>query len=97
MKRVVVRQSGKTDRRTGPIGSDRRSDRRRRGDEVEKRLAEIAEEKKRKTLASELRAWPTSRLIKRLATNAFLDRHLENDLICAELDARLPARDRGRA
>ena len=92
--RVRVRVTGKSDRRDGPIGSDRRADRRRRGDAVEKRLAEIDESKRRAKFAAELRTWTTSDLVKGLARNAFVDRHWENDLICAELDARIPPRSR---
>lgn len=86
------RQTGKTDRRTGPVGSDRRASRRRLGDKVNAHLHDNEEVRRRKALARELRGWATSKLIKRLAANAYLDHHWENDLIAAELDARLPPR-----
>ena len=92
--KVRARLTGKNDRRSGPIGSDRRAGRRRRGDEVKKRLAEIDAEKRRVKFAAELRTWTTSQLVKGLARGAFADRHWENDLICAELDARIPPRSR---
>jgi hypothetical protein len=92
MKPIRARQTGKSDRRSGPLGSDRRADRRRRGDKVAKRLHDIDEEKSRQRFLQDLRTWPTSKLLKRIAALAFLDRHWESDVICAELDARIPAR-----
>ena len=87
-----MRQTGKRDRRSGPISSDRRADRRRRGDKVEARLADDDRARRRAALQRDLRSWSASKLIKRLAQNAFLEGHWENDLISAELDARMPPR-----
>lgn len=88
MKPIRGRTPGKSDRRSGPLGSDRRAKPRRRADDLSARVR-ASEAKREATFAQQVRSWRTSKIIGSLVDNLHPDRR---DLIAAELDARIPPR-----
>lgn len=88
MKPIHGRQVGKSDRRSGAPGSDRRAKRRRRADDVSVRVR-TAEVKRQADFARNVRLWRTSKIIGSLIDKLHPD-YVE--VIAAELDARIPPR-----